>query len=83
MTLSLQLHKNLSQTPSLMLLMPRDESSSELNLPQIPLGCQAALSDADFLDGGSDSAQLLRLVVGELIHGALGHVGNVQGKLYY
>jgi hypothetical protein len=74
MTLSLQLHKKPSRTPSLMLPIPHDESSRELNLPQIPLGSQPALSDADLLDAGIDSSQLLRLAGSKLIHGGLGHV---------
>ena len=74
MTLSLQFLRNPGKTPLLMLLVAHDESSRELNLPQVPLGCQAALSDAHLLNAGIDSSQLLCLAASKLIHGALGHV---------
>ena len=52
----------------------RDESSSELHLPQISLGSQAALRDPNLLDGRSDSTQLHGLTAGELVHGCFGHI---------
>ena len=52
----------------------RHKSSSELDLPQIPLGSQAALGDADLHDVRIDSAELRRLAASELIHGGFGDV---------